>query len=216
MPSANLKLGITPTLIARFAYSKAISRPDFSQLQHHLDRAGGRRRAVPARRARGFVRSGCPPGRGGPVRPDREWYFARVGSITAALFYKDAVERHRQRHRPGARRDQQRQHAIGRLHRAAEHDGSGQDEGVRDRVPAILRLPARAVVGAGGAGELHLCRTVEHPALRLGAGGASATTVDVTALPLEGLSRHTVNATVFLRRGRCRSARRITGARATC
>ena len=88
LPSANLKWNLTDDLVARFAASMTMTRPDYSALA-------------------GFVSLGAPPttvdqvggGSGGnpdlePIRSTNfdaglEWYFAKNSLLSAAIFYMD-------------------------------------------------------------------------------------------------------------------------------
>jgi len=90
LPSLNLKLQITDKLAARLAASRAISRPNFGSLRNYLgvNVSGGNTSGV-----FGFSATAQNP----YLRPIKatqldgtlEWYFANVGSLTGAVFYKD-------------------------------------------------------------------------------------------------------------------------------
>jgi TonB-dependent receptor len=92
LPSFNLKIGLTPDLLLRFGFSKALARADFGltrdyfNLQQRQDSQLG---------WLGF--QGDPNGVGNPyLKPTRstnydgaiEWYFSKVGSLTFSMFYK--------------------------------------------------------------------------------------------------------------------------------
>jgi iron complex outermembrane receptor protein len=87
LPSANLRFDITHDLVARFAASKTMTRPDYSAL------AGFLSLSPPA------VAGGTGSGSGGnpdlkPIRSnnfdaDLEWYFAPRSLVSAGLFYMD-------------------------------------------------------------------------------------------------------------------------------
>ncbi len=87
LPSLNLKLQVSPTLLFRFAGSKAISRPNFGDLRSYTGVSFG------ANNAYGFTAGARNPF----LRPveakqfdlTAEWYFAKVGSLTGAIFYKE-------------------------------------------------------------------------------------------------------------------------------
>lgn len=90
LPSLNVKLQVTDELLFRFAGSKAISRPNFGDLRNYvgIGAAGSNTTGVfgfQAGSRNPFLR---------PVEATQfdltaEWYFAKVGSLTAAAFYKD-------------------------------------------------------------------------------------------------------------------------------
>ena len=103
LPSFNVKLGLSEDKIVRFAYSKAMSRPDvgLTRATYPISASTQSDPRVPG--------SGVPDGyssgfygfqtAGGnpflePVKSDQydlsfEWYFSQVGSLTATVFYKE-------------------------------------------------------------------------------------------------------------------------------
>ncbi len=90
LPSLNLRLEVTPKFQMRFAASKAISRPDFGALRNFVgfspsgsNSTGNFGFSAQARNP--FLK---------PIDANQfdltaEWYFAKVGSLTGSLFYKD-------------------------------------------------------------------------------------------------------------------------------
>lgn len=89
LPSLNLRYSPSPDLQFRFAVSRAISRPDFGQLRANINVGTGSNAA-------GELIFQASPGTNPYLTPVRatqfdltaEWYFSRVGSLTATLFYK--------------------------------------------------------------------------------------------------------------------------------
>jgi TonB-dependent receptor len=89
LPSLNVKYQATDTLLFRVAASKAISRPGFNDLRNFV---GVQPSPSNAAGSYGFITSSRNP----YLRPidakqvdlTAEWYFAKVGSLTGALFYK--------------------------------------------------------------------------------------------------------------------------------
>ncbi|PAV67795.1 hypothetical protein WR25_02665 [Diploscapter pachys] len=85
LPSLNLRLDITPKLLARFAASKAITRPNFGDLRNFVSlNFNGANGVFEARATNPYLR---------PIKADQldltaEWYFAKVGQLTGTLFYK--------------------------------------------------------------------------------------------------------------------------------
>lgn len=90
LPSLNLKLQLTPKFLMRFAASKAISRPNFGSLRDYSNLG-----ASGSNTAGSFTfqaSSGNPylkPVRATQFDLTAEWYFAHVGQLTGAVFYKD-------------------------------------------------------------------------------------------------------------------------------
>ncbi|MGP7795451.1 TonB-dependent receptor [Sphingomonas sp. CLY1604] len=90
LPSLNLKLQATDKLLFRFAASKAISRPNFGDLRDYtgVQPSGGNslgNYSFQASAKNPYLR---------PIEATQfdltaEWYFAKVGSLTGAVFYKD-------------------------------------------------------------------------------------------------------------------------------
>lgn len=87
LPSLNVRLHITDNLQARFAASKAIARPSFSQLNPSLSISEPAPNALPP-----YTASGGNPFlkqlKANQLDASLEWYFAKSGSLTGALFYK--------------------------------------------------------------------------------------------------------------------------------
>ncbi|WP_267393649.1 MULTISPECIES: TonB-dependent receptor [unclassified Sphingomonas] len=90
LPSLNIKYQLSPQLLFRFAGSKAISRPNFGSLRDYVGvNVSGSNTAGNF----GFSASAQNP----YLKPvdatqfdlTAEWYFAKVGQLTGALFYKD-------------------------------------------------------------------------------------------------------------------------------
>ncbi|WP_284614987.1 TonB-dependent receptor [Aquabacterium humicola] len=94
LPSLNLRMKASEELQFRFAAAKAISRPDFSQLQAYttltqdVKRSGTEVTSV----SHTGEAKGNPllkPIRSTQVDATAEWYFSRTGSLTFAAFNKD-------------------------------------------------------------------------------------------------------------------------------
>ncbi len=103
LPSFNLKVELSDDVIARFAYSKAVSLPDLRDKRNSLqigrelivERVDPNDVSSPVVGARinGYSASGGNPALN-PIESDNfdlslEWYFADTGSLTASLFHKD-------------------------------------------------------------------------------------------------------------------------------
>ena len=99
LPTLNLRMKASDKLQFRFAYGKAMARPDFSQLQAYTSLSEGT--TTSTNTATNVVNVSnvnlTGTGSGNPMlRPTMakqadltaEWYFAPTGSLTAALFHK--------------------------------------------------------------------------------------------------------------------------------
>lgn len=98
LPSLNLRMKAAPDLQFRFAASRALARPQFSQMQGYLQMSQTIEvdpKAVPPTVKKVNLTgtaSGNPTLK--PIRSDQEdltaeWYFAKNGSLTTAVFNKD-------------------------------------------------------------------------------------------------------------------------------
>ncbi|GGO92337.1 TonB-dependent receptor [Stakelama pacifica] len=202
LPSFNLKVEVAPGLISRFAYSKAISRPGFEQLQSTIQIAPAN--GISVFRLEGGSRNSNPNLR--PVEANQfdltaEYYFSRVGSLTAAVFYKDLtnvivsnVSQTRSVTNNGVTQDV--------LFVGPENsDGHSHVQGVElayqqtyDFLPGILS-------GLGVQANYTFVDASNIPQGRAAEASSPTTTIDVSRLPLAGLSKHTVNAAVFYEKG---------------
>ncbi|MEN3748422.1 TonB-dependent receptor [Sphingomonas sp. HF-S3] len=89
LPSLNIKYQATDTLLFRLAASKAISRPGFTDLRNFVGVAPSSSNTTgiynfSSNSRNPFLR----PIDANQVDLTAEWYFAKVGSLTGALFYK--------------------------------------------------------------------------------------------------------------------------------
>lgn len=87
LPSLNIKIGIGPEVIVRLAASKVLARPDIGLTRNFVDvgtdTSAGFRFQAEARNP--FIK----PVTAKTFDAGVEWYFARVGSLTFNAFYKD-------------------------------------------------------------------------------------------------------------------------------
>jgi len=94
LPSLNLRFKLTDTLQARLAIAKALSRPDFSQLQAYTSLGSGidNNSGVQTFTGSGNGNPNLKPVKSNQVDATLEWYFAPTSSLTAAVFYKDLTD----------------------------------------------------------------------------------------------------------------------------
>ncbi|NIJ22883.1 TonB-dependent receptor [Sphingomonas japonica] len=89
LPSLNVRFDASDKLTFRFAASKAINRPNFGDLRNFVSLGfNGNTGVFEARSSNPFLK---------PIKADQfdlsaEWYFARVGSLTATGFYKKLTD----------------------------------------------------------------------------------------------------------------------------
>jgi iron complex outermembrane receptor protein len=87
LPSANLKIDLSPDLIARFAAAETMTRADYSALAGNVTFG-----APPAGATPGAATVGNPylkPIRSNNLDAGLEWYFAKRSLLSATLFYMD-------------------------------------------------------------------------------------------------------------------------------
>jgi TonB-dependent receptor len=89
LPSLNMKFGITRDIILRFAGSRVMARPDLQNIRNFInvgtDISNGFQ--VVATAGNPFLK----PAMANTFDASLEWYFARVGSLTFNAFYKDVT-----------------------------------------------------------------------------------------------------------------------------
>ncbi len=85
LPSLNVKIGVGPDVIVRLGASKVLTRPDIGQTQNFLRIGASPGGTFQATASNPFIR----PATAKTFDAGIEWYFARVGSLTLNGFYKD-------------------------------------------------------------------------------------------------------------------------------
>jgi TonB-dependent receptor len=90
LPSINLRLDLTRTLLIRAAASKAISRPNFGDLRNYIGLGASGSNTTGSFGFQGTSRNPfLRPVEAKQADLTAEWYFAKVGQLTGAVFYKD-------------------------------------------------------------------------------------------------------------------------------
>ena len=93
LPSANLKIDLSPEVVARFAASETMTRPDYSALAGFTDlTAPGTYVPPPGAQPHGSGSGGNPdlePIRSTNLDAGIEWYFAKRSLLSATAFYMD-------------------------------------------------------------------------------------------------------------------------------
>ncbi len=83
LPSLNLKLDINDELLARFSYSKTLTRPEFELLAPSLNIVNATQSIA------SFGNPNLEPYLADNVDLSLEWYFGDASALTASLFYKE-------------------------------------------------------------------------------------------------------------------------------
>jgi TonB-dependent receptor len=197
LPSLNLKFGLSDDVILRFAASRTLARPNFGYVRNFLTINGSTGNGF-----RFAAEAGNPALR--PATADQldlsaEWYFSRVGSITATAFYKsvsnffyDAVTT-RSFTNNGVT---QNVDVRGPANYTKE---KGQVKGFELSYQQTYDFLPSFLSGLGFQGNYTYIDSKGIPNALLDTSNAS--TVTPGNLPLEQLSKHNFNATLFYDRG---------------
>jgi TonB-dependent receptor len=208
LPSANVKLQVTPTLLFRAAGSKAISRPNFGDLRNYVGvgASGGNTTGnfqFAAQSRNPFLR---------PVEAlqfdlTSEWYFSKVGSLTATLFHKtlsniivDNLGYTRTLTNNGQTFDVQ-------VSGPANVNGKSRIKGAEIAYQQTFDFLPGALSGLGLQANYTYVKAgkIPNPVPANGAADGSRPPQDVAGLydnlPLQGLSKHTVNVAGFYDKG---------------
>ncbi|RPF72676.1 TonB-dependent receptor [Aurantiacibacter spongiae] len=198
LPSFNLKLGITNDLIARFAVSKVLTRPENSYIRNYF---------TPAIDVTGNFtgQAGDPtllPATAWQFDASLEWYFARVGSLTFNAFYKDIKNFFY-----NETRTEQIVNSAGdsrdiTVRGPANYDGSGKIKGFEVAYQQTFDFLPAPLDGLGGSANYTYIESSGLPNTFLN-GGTTVTPSTVTPgnLPLEQLSKHNFNVAGFYEKG---------------
>ena len=198
LPSANLKFGLSDDLILRFAASKVLTRPDNGYIRNYftasIDNSGN------------FTgTSGAPelvPATAWQFDASLEWYFAPVGSITLNGFYKSidnfffqSVRTETITNGSGASRDIT-------IRGPANFDGTGKVKGFEVAYQQTYDFLPSPLDGLGVSANYTYIDSSGLPNTFLNGGAVpNDSSVPPGNLPLEQLSKHNVNATVFYEKG---------------
>jgi len=85
LPSLNLKFELSRDLIARFAASRVMTLPDLASIRNSFSASYGSDNVVTFTLGNPYLK----PATASQFDATLEWYFARVGSLTVDVFYKD-------------------------------------------------------------------------------------------------------------------------------
>ena len=199
LPSFNLKVGLTPQLLFRLAGSKVLTRPDTNLVRNFqqisIDGNGNFQSQV----GNPYLK----PARAWQFDATVEWYFSRVGSLTADVFYKDITGFFYQSlvSLPLTNNGQ----TFDLLTRGpANYSGHGKVKGAEVAYQQTFTFLPGLLSGLGFTGNYTFIQSSGLPNSFLN-GGSPVTNVAAQtrtgSLPLEGLSKHNVNATLFYEKG---------------
>ncbi len=198
LPSANLKFGVTRDLIVRLAGSKVLTRPDFANIRPYVTYA------LEPGSGTVTINAGNPylkPATAWQFDATIEWYFGRVGQLSFDAFYKtvDGFFYQSLVNRSVTNNGiTQNIQARG----PANYDGKGKIKGFEVAYQQTFDFLPGLLNGFGFNGNYTYIESSGLPNSFLNGGTPSSnSTVAKGNLPLEGLSKHNFNATLFYEKG---------------
>lgn len=203
LPSLNVKFGLTPEVILRFAAAKVLTRPETGYVRNYVtigtDQNQGFR--FTANAGNPFIR----PATAKTFDLSLEWYFARVGSLTAAAFYKDIDGFFYQDISERTFTNNGVTQTIF-VRGPANYEGNGSVKGFELAYQQTLDFLPGILSGLGVNANYTYVKSKGIPNAFLstadpGAGGPNAAPPVPGNLPLEGLSKHNYNVQVFYEKG---------------
>lgn len=198
LPSFNLKVGLTNNFQVRLAASKVLTRPDEALIRNFqqvtIDGNGNFNSSV----GNPYLK----PARAWQFDATAEWYFSKVGSLTVDAFYKDVTGFFYQSvvSLPVSNNGV----TFPLLTRGpANYNGHGKIKGVEvayqqtfDFLPGFL-----SGLGVNANYSYIMSSGLPNSFLNTGSPPSVAATTVPGRLPLEGLSKHNANVTIFFEKG---------------
>jgi len=198
LPSLNLKFGLSNDVIVRLAGSKVLTRPDLANIRNFITVGFDANSGLPnATAGNPFLK----PATAWQVDATLEWYFARVGSLTFNafhkwvdnFFYSSVITRNINSNGvtlPVTVRG------------PANFEGTGKIKGVEVAYQQTFDFLPGFLNGLGFSGNYSYIDSSGLPNSFLNGGTPSNTsTITPGNLPLEQLSKHNYNATLFYEKG---------------
>jgi TonB-dependent receptor len=200
LPSLNLKMGLSRTLLLRFAASKVLARPSLGDIRDYLtigtDNSNGFRLAATA--GNPYLK----PATAWQFDATAEWYFARVGSLTFDLFYKDVKNFFYQ---SVTQRDVTSNGVTETVdvRGPANFSGHGKIKGLEVAYQQTFDFLPGLLSGFGVSANYSYIKSKGLPNSFLNGGSPSSASPNGTPgnLPLEQLSKHNVNVAGFYEKG---------------
>lgn len=198
LPSANLKFGIGRDVVLRLAASKVMTRPDFANIRNFLqlgfDSASGQ---ITATAGNPYLK----PATAWQFDATVEWYFARVGQLSVDVFYKSVKNFFYQSVTTRNITSNGITQAV-LVRGPSNYDGTGKIKGAEVAYQQTFDFLPGLLSGFGASGSYTYIDSSGLPNSFLN-GGAPASTSNIKPgnIPLEGLSKHTVNAALFYEKG---------------
>lgn len=197
LPSLNLKFGLSDDVILRLAASKVLSRPDNSYLRNFLTIGLGTSGELTATTGNPFL----VPATAWQFDASLEWYFARVGSLTLNAFYKSVSNFFYQQVTERSVTNNGVTQTIS-VRGPANYDGTGKIKGFEAAYQQTFEFLPGLFDGLGTSLNYTYIDSQGLPNTFLNTGApVNQSTIPPGNLPLEQLSKHNFNATVFYEKG---------------
>jgi len=198
LPSLNVRVDLTDQLLMRFAASKVLTRPENSYVRNYLgsglDNGGNIRFTA----GNPFLK----PATAWQFDVTAEWYFSRVGSLTFDAFYKDVSNFFYQHltSRPVLSNGITENVTIIGPDNFHEH---GKIKGFEAAYQQTLDFLPKPFDGFGINANYSYVESKGLPNAFLNGGSPDniSTVAPAGNMPLEGLSKHNINAAVFYEKG---------------
>ncbi|MDG6079266.1 TonB-dependent receptor [Erythrobacter litoralis] len=203
LPSLNLRFGVGDDLVLRFAASKVLTRPDNAYIRNFLNTQ------LDANSGGLFAQAGNPsirPATAWQFDASAEWYFDTVGSLTFNAFYKE-VEGFFFQNVTDIAYEFNGTQVVVPTRRPENFDGTGKIKGFEAAYQQTYDFLPAPFDGLGVAANYTYIDSEGLPSSFLNGGNIANNTVESPStvapgnLPLEQLSKHNVNATVFYEKG---------------
>ncbi|HEY0026759.1 MAG TPA: TonB-dependent receptor [Allosphingosinicella sp.] len=197
LPSANLKLEVGNGLQFRLAGSKVLTRPESSYVRSYLDLSVDGNGNLVAAIGNPLLK----PATAWQFDATAEWYFSKVGSLTANLFYKDVKNFFYQSTIPVPITNNGITFPA-QTRGPANFNGHGKIKGFEVAYQHTFDFLPGLLSGFGTNLNYSYIKSSGLPNTFLNTGTA-VTVGSITPgnLPLEGLSKHNANATLFYEKG---------------
>ncbi len=199
LPSLNLKLQVNPELQFRVAASRAMARPDFKYISNFQQIGGGFTQDGYILRATGdnpYLK----PQLSDQFDVSAEWYFDKVGSITVAGFYKSLKDMFYDSVTRVSITNNGRTESVLLAGPSNFSDGRGKIKGFEVGYQQTYDFLPGFLSGLGFSGNYTYVTSKGIPTNLLDVTSQTPTVTPGT-LPLEQLSKHTVNASLFYEKG---------------
>ncbi|MEO6216751.1 MAG: TonB-dependent receptor [Sphingomonas sp.] len=198
LPSLNLKFGLSDDMLIRFAASRVLTRPDMADLRNYVGIGlAGDGITLTTTAGNPYLK----PARAWQFDLTYEWYFAKVGSLTIDAFYKDVTGffYQNQFYRPITNNGV----TLATLVRGPDNfPAHGKIKGVEVAYQQTFTFLPWIFSGLGTQLSYTYLKSSGIPNSFLNGGSPSnVSRVPAGNLPLEQLSKHNVNATVFFEKG---------------